>query len=371
VAKSVKAIVEEILDAAEIEINGSAQDSIQIHNPNFYKRVVQFRELGLGESYMDGWWECQAMDQMLTKLLNSDVHKRLKLSIPILWHFAKSILLNRQTLTKAAANAKFHYNIGNDLYERMLDREMVYSCAYWDGSPDLEAAQIAKMDLICRKLKLEPGMKLLDIGSGWGGFLRYTVKNYGVVGTGISPADQQIILAKEKSRGLNIEFQQLDYRKLTGKFDRIVSIGMMEHVGPKNYKTFFQKCEDLLEPNGMMLHHTITANTPTNSTNPFFDKYIFAGGILPSLTGLARSSEGKFIIEDVHNFGPDYDKTLMQWYKNINAKWSEIPQYDLRFRKMWNFYLLASAAAFRSRSIQLLQAVFRPPHAAGKYLSVR
>ena len=370
-SSSAQRIGEELLNAAGISINGSEPDSIHIKNPNFFPRVLKERELGLGESYMDGWWECKNIDQMLTKLLNFDVQSKLKISWTVVWHFAKGVIWNQQTKTKAAYNAKFHYNIGNDLYERMLDKEMVYSCGYWDGARNLNEAQENKLDLICQKLQLRPGMRVLDIGSGWGGFLRHAAKNYGVSGYGISPADNQVNLARAKAGKLKIEYHQLDYRDLTGKFDRIVSIGMMEHVGPKNYKTFFNKCEELLNPDGMMLHHTITANSPTASTNAFFDKSIFSGGVLPSLTGISKTVDDKFIIEDVHNFGPDYDKTLMQWHKNINAKWHEIPSYDVRFQRMWNFYLLASAAAFRARNIQLLQVVFRNLHSPGTYSGIR
>jgi cyclopropane-fatty-acyl-phospholipid synthase len=253
----------------------------------------------------------------------------------------------------------------------MLDSEMVYSCAYWKDAKNLEEAQRAKFDLICRKLELQPGMRLLDIGSGWGGFLRYAVKNYGVEATGISPADNQISLAREKSEGLGITFIQQDYRDLTGQFDRIVSIGMMEHVGPKNYKTFFGKCDELLTRDGRMLHHTIASNLSKLVTDPFFDRYIFPGGVLPSVAQIAGAVENVFVIEDLHNFGPDYDRTLMEWQKNISARWSEIPQYDLRFQRMWDYYLYSSAAGFRAGNLQLVQCVFQRVRQRPTYVTAR
>ena len=253
----------------------------------------------------------------------------------------------------------------------MLDEEMVYSCAYWKDAQTLGAAQLAKFDLICRKLDLQRGMRLLDIGSGWGGFLRYAVRNYGVEAVGISPADNQINLARERSAGLGITFIQQDYRDLKGQFDRIVSIGMMEHVGPKNYKTFFEKCDELLTKDGRMLHHTIASNLTKQVTDPFFDRYIFPGGVLPSLAQIANAVENKFIIEDVHNFGPDYDRTLLEWQKNIAAKWDEIPQYDERFRRMWDYYLLSSAAGFRAGHLQLLQCVFQRVGQRPTYITAR
>lgn len=361
----------DILTKAGIPLDKSQQFGITVKNEKIWNRIISQRQLGFAEAYMDQWWECEAIDQFLTKLLDIKVLDNLRPSPKLFFHWAKSTFLNRQTKSKAAKNAKHHYNIGNDLYERMLDKEMVYSCGYWSKASDLNQAQIDKLDLICRKLQLEPGMKVLDIGSGWGGFLRYAAKNYGITGLGISPADAQVEHAKNKAGDLPIEYRQLDYRDLTGTYDRIVSVGMMEHVGPKNLGTFFSKCDELLTDKGIMLHHTISSNYSKLVTDPFFDKYIFPGGVLPSLAQISSASEKKFIIEDVHNFGPDYDKTLMQWHKNINSKWSEIPNYDERFRRMWNYYLLASAAGFRSRNLQLLQVVFRRNAAKGIYKAIR
>ena len=368
---SSKDVATQILTAAGIPINGSEPWSIQVHNENVWDRVLSQKQLGFAESYMDGWWDCQQLDVMLTKLLSINVLKLLKPSPALALHVAKSTFLNNQTKRRAAENAKHHYNIGNDLYSRMLDEEMVYSCAYWSAAQTLGQAQLAKFDLICRKLELQPGMRLLDIGSGWGGFLRYAVKNYGVEATGISPADNQINLAREKSEGLGITFIQQDYRDLQGQFDRIVSIGMMEHVGPKNYKTFFQKCDELLTRDGRMLHHTISSNLSKQVTDPFFDRYIFPGGVLPSLAQIAGAVENVFVIEDVHNFGPDYDRTLLEWHRNISTKWSEIPQYDERFRRMWDYYLLSSAAGFRAGNLQLLQCVFQRVGQRPTYVTAR
>ena len=368
---SSKDVAAEILTAAGIPVNGSEPWSIQVHNEKVWDRVLSQKQLGFAESYMDGWWDCQELDVMLTKLLSINVLKLLKPSPALALHVAKSTFLNNQTKRRAAENAKYHYNIGNDLYSRMLDEEMVYSCAYWAHAQTLGQAQLAKFDLICRKLDLQPGMRLLDIGSGWGGFLRYAVKNYGVEATGISPADNQINLAREKSEGLGITFIQQDYRDLQGQFDRIVSIGMMEHVGPKNYKTFFQKCDELLTNDGRMLHHTISSNLTKQVTDPFFDRYIFPGGVLPSLAQIAGAVENVFVIEDVHNFGPDYDRTLLEWQRNISSKWSEIPQYDERFRRMWNYYLLSSAAGFRAGNLQLLQCVFQRVGQRPTYITAR
>ena len=366
-----KEICLNILYRAGITVNGNQPESIHIHNEKIWDRIISQHQLGMAESYMDGWWDCEALDVLLTKLLAIDVLKILKPSPALLGHALKSNLLNMQTKSKAASNAKHHYNIGNDLYTRMLDPEMLYSCGYWEESNSLAEAQFKKIDLICKKLELKPGMRVLDIGSGWGGFLRHAVKHYGVNGVGISPASNQIELARELSKDFNIEFKQQDYRDQTGKYDRIVSIGMMEHVGPKNMRKFFAKCDELLTPDGMMLHHAIGSNVTKHTTDPFFNRYIFPGGVLPSLAQISNGVEKKFIIEDVHNFGPYYDLTLQEWYKNINAKWSEIPHYDEKFRRMWNYYLMSSAAGFRAGHIQLYQVVFRRIGVRSVYNAVR
>ena len=360
-----------ILASAGIPLNSSESWSIQVHNDKLWDRAISQGQLGFAESYMEGWWDCEKLDLMLAKLLSVNPLQHLKPSPLLALQVARSHLRNNQSKNRAVENAKHHYNIGNDLYVRMLDEEMVYSCAYWANASTLGQAQMAKFDLICRKLELKPGMRLLDIGSGWGGFLRYAVKNYGVEATGISPADNQINLAREKSSGLGITFIQQDYRDLKGKFDRIVSIGMLEHVGPKNYKTFFRKCDDLLVVDGRMLHHMISSNLTKQVTDPFIDRYIFPGGVLPSLAQIAGAVENIFVIEDIQSFGPDYDRTLMEWHENISTKWEEIPQYDQRFQRMWNYYLLSCAAGFRAGNMQLLQCVFQRVGQRRTYVAAR
>jgi cyclopropane-fatty-acyl-phospholipid synthase len=253
----------------------------------------------------------------------------------------------------------------------MLDKRMVYSCGYWKQADTLDMAQEAKLDLICRKLELEPGMTVLDIGCGWGAFVEFATQNYGVTAVGISPADEQVRLARERCARLPVRIIQADYREVTGTFDRIVSIGMMEHVGPRNLKQFFRVCDGLLSQGGIMLHHTIGSNGSTLHGDAFIDRYIFPGGVLPSLTQISRSSERWFVVEDVQNLGPDYDRTLMAWYENIEAAWGSLPGYDERFRRMWRYYLLTCAGGFRARSLQLWQVVMRREGRAPRYDATR
>ncbi len=348
-----------LLDAAGVEVNGARPWDIQVHDERLYERVLRDRELGLGESYQDGWWDAERVDQLLERIQLADLRSQIRPSASLLWLAARARLTDRQSLRRSGRNISAHYDIGNDLYERMLDQRMIYSCAYWRDAASLDAAQEAKLDLICRKLGLEDGMRLLDIGCGWGGFAEYAATKYGAAVRGITLSPAQLKVARERCRSTSVELALQDYREVSGRFDRIVSIGMMEHVGPKNLGAFFDACRDRLDPDGMMLHHTIGSGESKLRTDPWFDRYIFPGGVLPSLEQVAAASAPEWAVEDLHNFGPDYDRTLMAWSANIESAWPELPRYDERFRRTWHYYLMASAASFRVRALQLWQIVFR------------
>ena len=369
---SPKDTVAHLLSFADIKINGNRPFDIQIKNERLYGRVLGNPQLGLGESYMDGWWDVEQLDQMAARLFSSDIQSKLRISPGIIKTIAVSTILNRQTVRRAKNNASSHYDIGNDLYEHMLDKNMIYSCAYWKDASNLDDAQIAKLELICQKLHLKKGMTLLDIGCGWGGFAAYAAKNYGVKVTAITPAKEQIKLARERTKNLSVTVLQNDYREIDGKFDRIVSIGMLEHVGPKNYKVFFEHCKEMLNDNGIMLHHTIGGNRSVNKTDPWIDKYIFPGGVIPSLAQITQAIENRLVVEDVHNFGPYYDKTLMAWHKNFVDSYPQLKdKYDIRFYRMWDFYLLTCAALFRTRHMQLWQIVTRKIESSDTYIPFR
>ena len=348
----------EILHTAGIEVGGDRPQDIAVHDDRFWARVLADRELGLGESYQEGWWDANQLDEFIAEVqaldLQSLVRPRPALTLRILRAQAR----NRQTVRRARRNAGAHYNIGNDLYERMLGNRMIYSCGYWRRAADLDEAQEHKLDLVCRKLHLEPGMRLLDIGCGWGSFAKFAAAEYGAVVTGVTPAEEQARLAQQVCADLPVDIRECDYRDVQGRFDRIVSIGMMEHVGPRNLKTFLGRCNDLLDTDGMMLHHTIGSLESKNHTDPWFDKYIFPGGVVPSLAQISSATEKDWVIEDVHNFGPYYDRTLMAWHGNVTAAWDDLPAYDERFRRTWDYYLLSSAGSFRARALQLWQIVF-------------
>lgn len=349
--------IEALLQHADVALDGRRPWDIRVKNDHLYRRIFAQGTLGFGEAYMDGWWDTQALDQLVTRLLNARLDQKFK-NLTVLVAAAKAKLINRQSLNRAYQVGEQHYNAGNDLYRCMLDSRMIYSCGYWKNATNLDDAQRDKLDLTCRKLKLEPGQKVLDIGCGWGGTSRYMAENYGVDVLGITISTEQAKLARENCRGLPVEIRVQDYRELEGRYDRIVSIGMFEHVGRKNYSTYFAKVADLLSDDGLFLLHSIGGNTPANRTEPWIDKYIFPNGMIPSAQQVSSHFEKEFIMEDWHNFGPDYDKTLMAWHSNFTQAWPDLKdRYDERFRRMWEYYLLACAASFRARHNQVWQIV--------------
>ncbi|BDH46146.1 cyclopropane-fatty-acyl-phospholipid synthase [Salmonella enterica subsp. enterica serovar Choleraesuis] len=352
-------IASEMLGRAGVEINGHSAGDIQVKNPDFFKRVLQEGSLGLGESYMDGWWECDHLDVFFTKVLRAGLENQLPHHLKDTLRILGARIVNLQTKKRAWIVGKEHYDLGNDLFTRMLDPFMQYSCGYWKDATSLEEAQQAKLRMICEKLRLEPGLKLLDIGCGWGGLAEFAARNYGVSVTGVTISAEQQKLAQDRCTGLDVNILLEDYRDLNDQFDRIVSVGMFEHVGPKNYATYFEVADRNLKPDGIFLLHTIGSNKTDNNVDPWIDKYIFPNGCLPSVRQIADTSEKHFVMEDWHNFGADYDTTLMAWNERFLAAWPEIADnYSERFRRMFTYYLNACAGAFRARDIQLWQVLF-------------
>lgn len=368
-----KSLVNELLSLAEIEINGRNPWDIQVHDDRFYKRAVTEVELGLGESYMDGWWDVEQLDEMIFRIVRADLQNKVKRNLKIALQLAGFYLINMQARHRAFIIGEKHYDLGNDLFQNMLDKRMNYSCAYWKNATNLEEAQENKLDLICKKLYLKPGMRVLDIGCGWGAFGKYAAEKYGVEVLGITVSKEQVSLGKELCNGLPVEIKLMDYRDLNEKFDRIVSVGMIEHVGYRNYRTYFKIAENCLNENGLFLLHTIGEVRSVKNTDAWTHKYIFPNGMLPSIAQLAKAVEGLFVIEDLHNFGADYDKTLIAWYNNFNSNWHNLKEkYGERFYRMWKYFLLSSAGAFRARNKnQLWQIVLSKKGVPGGYISVR
>ncbi|AHJ74126.1 cyclopropane fatty acyl phospholipid synthase [Kosakonia sacchari] len=352
-------IANELLGRAGIRVNGPAASDIQVKNPDFFKRVLQEGSLGLGESYMDGWWDCPRLDIFFTKVLRAGLENQLPHHLKDTLRIAGARLFNLQSKKRAWIVGKEHYDLGNDLFTRMLDPQMQYSCAYWKDAETLDDAQRAKLRLIGEKLKLKPGMRVLDIGCGWGGLAQFMAQNYGVSVVGVTISAEQQKLAQKRCEGLDVDIRLQDYRDLDEQFDRIVSVGMFEHVGPKNYATYFRVVDRNLKPDGIFLLHTIGSKRTDHNVDPWINRYIFPNGCLPSVRQIADASESHFVMEDWHNFGADYDRTLMAWYERFLGAWPEISDnYSERFKRMFSYYLNACAGAFRARDIQLWQVVF-------------
>ena len=364
-----KETVSTLLESVDIQVNGTRPFDIQVHNKLFYSRVLSGKSLGLGESYMDGWWDCEALDQFCYQMLWGRIDKQIKIKNPaFLLHVLRAYFLNAQSKKRAYIVGKEHYDTGNDLFALMLDQRMIYSCGYWDGANNLDQAQVNKLDLVCRKLHLKAGMKVLEIGSGWGGFAKYAAENYGVSVHGVTVSKEQMEYAQESCKGLDTSFELKDYRDLYGTYDAIVSIGMFEHVGYKNYRDYMQVARRCLDDNGLFLLHTIGRNTPSRSTDPWTNKYIFPNGMIPSPAQISKSAQGLFVIEDWHNFGQDYDPTLMAWNENFQKNYDGLKdKYDERFKRMWEYYLLMCAGTFRSRRNQLWQLILSKKGIKGGY----
>ncbi|HMA84731.1 MAG TPA: cyclopropane fatty acyl phospholipid synthase [Desulfosalsimonadaceae bacterium] len=355
-------IIEELLNSAGITINGNKPYDVQVNNEKVYDRILAGGTLAAGESYMDGWWDCKALDQFFDRIFRAKLDQKIKSRRETLWHLLKARLFNLQKNQRAYQVGEEHYDVGNELYKAMLDKEMTYTCGYWKNADDLDAAQEAKLDLVCRKINLKPGMTVLDIGCGWGSFAKYAAENYGAKVTGVTVSQEQVELGNRMCKDLPVDIKYEDYRNMKGQYDRVISIGVMEHVGRKNYRTYMETAYDRLKDDGIAFIHTIGNNSSTTAANPWTTKYIFPNSMLPSIAQLASAMEGLFVMEDWHNFGPDYDKTLMVWYDNFEKNWPRFKdQYGERFRRMWHFYLLSSAGAFRSRIIQLWQIVMTKP----------
>ena len=355
---SQKKIVEELLALTDIEVNGSRPWDIRVLNDSFYSRILKDPSMQMGETYMDGWWESDQLDESINKLLRARLGYKLRKNKRLAWRIMMAKLFNFQAKDKAFIVGEKHYDIGNDLYRAMLDPRMIYTCAYFRDTDNLDLAQEAKLDLVCKKLNLQKGQKILDIGCGWGGFLKYAAEKYGIEGVGISVSKEQIAYGQAMCGDLPIELRFQDYRDINEKFDHVVSLGMFEHVGYKNYRTYMEVVHKALKDEGCFLLHTIGLHFSVVKGGSWLNKYIFPGGMLPSITQIGKASERLFIIEDVHNIGPNYDKTLMCWFENFDAHYPELKeQYDERFYRMWKYYLLSSAGNFRSRDAQVWQIV--------------
>ena len=353
---AMKERIVEQLASCGITLNGSAPWDIHVLDERWYDRVALEGSLGLGESYMDGWWTCDQIDTMVSRLLRNGAEQAVTGGLRQRIRNASGILFNLQSRARARKIAEQHYDLDNQLFFSFLDDYKQYSCAYFDGVDDLSRAQQKKLGLIATKLDLRPQDQLLDIGCGWGGLARFVAEHHNCEVKGVNISKEQLSYARKWCEGMPVTFADMDYRSLQGRYNKIVSVGMFEHVGYKNYRCFMEVVYRCLEDGGCFLLHTIGCNRSKASADPWIQKYIFCNSMLPSIAQIAKATERLFIIEDWHSLGHHYDTTLMAWYGNFQAAWPKLrDRYDARFKRMWDYYLLSCAGAFRSRSIQLWQ----------------
>ncbi len=357
-----------------ITVNGDKSYDIHVHNTRVYRRALMNGTLGFGDAYMDGDWDVEDMAEMTKRLLLGGTEERNSKTLAKRLLSLSNKFFNAQDIRRSRRVAEEHYDLGNDLYEAMLDTRMVYTCGYWKDAKNLDEAQENKLRLVCEKIGLTPGMRVLDVGCGWGSFAKFAAENYGASVVGVTISKEQVALAQERCKGLDVDIRLLDYRlvkdEIPEPFDRIVSLGMFEHVGPKNYDVYMETLSKVLKPDGLFLLHTIGGD----GADPWLEKHIFPGGVLPRIDQITKATEGRFIVEDLHNFGSDYDRTLCAWYENFEKAWPALKatgKYDDRFYRMWCYYLLMCAGAFRSRSTQLWQFVLSPNGVPGGYTSIR
>ena len=368
-----ESVLQILLERADIRVGGSRPWDLRVHDDRFYARVLGDGTLGLGESYMDGWWDCDALDQFVYRVLRAGVREagegRLQRWMPRLL----ALLTNRQSRSRAFQIGERHYDLGNDLFDIMLDPRRTYSCGYWNGVASLEEAQESKLELICRKIGISAGQSVLDVGCGWGSFLGYVAEKHRAGATGITVSRDQAFFARERFAPLPVEIRLQDYRDLDGlAYDHVVSVGMFEHVGARNHRTFMETVHRCLKEHGLFLLHTIVGRETSRSTDPWIDKYIFPNGVIPSPQQIASAIEGLFVVEDVHEFGSHYDPTLMAWHENFTAGWPRIAAgYGERFYRMWRYYLLTCAGSFRARWMGVWQVVLSKQGVPGGYRSVR
>ena len=351
---------------AGVTINGDQPWDVQVHDKRWYRRVMQEKNLGLGESYMEGWWECGQIDEMICRLLRGGLDDKLKGTFRYAVGFLPEILFNLQSRARSYMIAKQHYDLGNDLFFSFLDPYHQYSCGFFEGTDSLEQSQQNKLALIAKKLNLSAQDHVLDIGCGWGGLAYHLADCYGCKVTAVNISQEQLSYAREYCKAVPVDFHEGDYRTIKGQFDKIVSVGMFEHVGRKNYRTYMELVHRVLKEEGIFLLHTIGNNISMKHCDPWITKYIFPNSLLPSLQQIAKAAENLFVIENVHNFGPHYDTTLLAWNERFQRAWPLLQQrYDTRFKRMWEYYLLSCAGSFRARNIQLWQIVMTK-HGVGK-----
>ncbi len=373
-SSSPQKFVTDLLLSADIRIDGSRHGDIQVHNEKFYRRVAAGGSLALGEAYMDGWWDCDDLGEFTRKIVKG------RLKVPLDLHAAKiylmSVIGNLQTPQGSKRVADVHYELPSKMYALFLGPSNQYTSFYYAHTDNDVQAEEARLELICRKLKLNKNDRVLDIGCGWGGFAKYAAQKYGCHVTGVSIAREQIKFARQYAKGLSVQFKIQDYRQLKGSYDKIFSGGMLEHVGYKNYPTYMKKIAELLTDDGIAVIDCIGGNVPGKGPNPWVGKYIFPNSMVPSPSQISSAFEKHLVLEDWHNFRHDYSRTARYWKNEFIKNWGKIQALDQtlfneRFYRMWLYYLSLFEGAFEASHIQQWQLVFVKPSNNASYTSER
>lgn len=366
-------VVSDLFARAGVAFDGRNAWDIKVHNDRLFSRILSHGSLGLGEAYMDGDWDCVALDELFERVIRARLGEQLGLTLPVALMVASERLQNRQSVARAGKCADVYYNLPAEVFEATFDTRVAGSCGYWKAAATLDDAQDAKLDLICRKIGLRKGESVLDIGCGWGSFVGFAAERYGAVCHGVTVSKVQVEYIKSRYAGAPIYPMLDDYRNYRGpKVDHVVSVEMFEQVGARNHRTYFERVRSYMKDDGLFLLHTNWENERYPVIEPWQDKYFFPNADLPTIGEIATAVEGLFVIEDVHNLGVDYDKTLMAWNAKFQSNRAEIERkYGTRFCKMWEYFLLETAGAFRCRHIGVGQIVLSPKGVRGGYESIR
>jgi len=359
-------IITGVLEQADIRVGGDRPWDLRIHHDRFFPRAMR-GTLGVGESYMDGDWDAGSLIEFFRKTMDAGLQMHPLLRINRVAKEVHARFRNLQTRRRSRAVAEEHYDLDHRMYAQFLGPWNQYTCCFFDGTDDLEEAELCKLEMICDKLEIESGDRVLDIGCGWGGFAKYAASTRGCSVVGISLSDEQIEYARDYTEGLPVEIHRMDYRDLPesplGTFDKVLICGMIEHVGYRNYRQLMKVVHTVLAQDGLFLLHTIGNRHNTAVVEPWIEKYIFRNSMAPSMQQLTRAAADLFVIEDWENYGHYYVPTLQAWHDNFNRNWDRIraldgPRpFDERFRRMWNFYLMSSRAAFEVEDLHLWHLV--------------
>lgn len=355
---SAEFFLRELFAKAGVTIGGREPWDLQVRESRAFDRVMRDGSIGFGEAFMEGWLDCPRVDQLADRVYRHDLAEQIDAKTAVFEAF-KARVNPFGTRKRSFEIGERHYDTGNDLFEVMLDPYMIYSCGYWERAQTLEDAQRDKLELICRKLELQPGMRLLDIGCGWGGLARYAAEHFGVSVVGISVSKEQVELARRLAAGLPIEFRLVDYREVDETFDRVVSVGMFEHVGRRHYREFFDVCGRCLAPGGLFLLHTV-GYLKEEPINPWYDKYVMPGVEFPTVANIVDHLGPNLALENFQTWeGSHYDRTLMAWFDRFDAGFDRLKhRYDDRFYRMWKLYLQGCAGGFRAGQMRVWQLVF-------------